>query len=56
MRHTSIRLADHHAALIEATEESPTEVIRKALDAYFGRSHMACLRSGKLSRGLSGAT
>ena len=35
MKHTSIRLSDRHVALIQSTSETPTEVVRKALDVYF---------------------
>lgn len=35
MKHTSIRLSEDHAARIEATGESPTAIIKKALDRYF---------------------
>jgi len=35
MKHTSIRLSDVHMERIEATGQSPTIVIKKALDAYF---------------------
>ena len=35
MKHTSIRLSDRHVALIQSTGETPTEVVRKALDTYF---------------------
>lgn len=35
MKHTSIRLSDAHMERIEATGQSPTIIIKKALDAYF---------------------
>lgn len=35
MKHTSVRLSDEHAAKIEQTGESPTVIIKKALDLYF---------------------
>ena len=35
MKHTSIRLSEDHAARIAETGESPTAIIKKALDAYF---------------------
>lgn len=35
MRHTSVRLSEHHQKLIESTGKSPTKVMREALDLYF---------------------
>ena len=35
MKHTSIRLSEDHAARIAESGESPTIVIKKALDLYF---------------------
>lgn len=35
MKHTSIRLSDEHTKRIEETGQSPTAIIKKALDAYF---------------------
>jgi hypothetical protein len=35
MKHTSIRLSEDHATRIAETGESPTAIIKKALDAYF---------------------
>jgi hypothetical protein len=35
MKHTSIRLSEEHTKRIEETGESPTAIIKKALDAYF---------------------
>jgi len=35
MKHTSIRLSDAHMERIEATGQSTTIIIKKALDAYF---------------------
>ncbi len=35
MKHTSIRLSDEHTNRIEETGQSPTAIIKKALDAYF---------------------
>jgi hypothetical protein len=35
MRHTSVRLSDHHLELIESTGKSPSKVMREALDLYF---------------------
>lgn len=36
MKHTSIRLSEDHAARIAESGESPTAIIKKALDCYFG--------------------
>ena len=36
MKHTSIRLSENHLELIKAQGKSSTEVIKQALDAYFG--------------------
>jgi hypothetical protein len=36
MRHTSVRLSNEHAERIMEMGESPTVIIRKALDLYFG--------------------
>ncbi len=36
MKHTSIRLSEKHLELINAQGKSSTEVIKQALDAYFG--------------------
>ncbi len=36
MKHTSIRLSENHLKLIKAQGKSSTEVIKQALDAYFG--------------------
>ena len=35
MKHTSIRLSEEHAARIEQSGQSPTIIIKKALDLYF---------------------
>ncbi|HPB62154.1 MAG TPA: hypothetical protein PLA21_07330 [Rectinema sp.] len=35
MKHTSIRLSDSHAEKIAQTGQSPTTIIKKALDLYF---------------------
>jgi len=35
MKHTSIRISEEHAAMIAATNESLTTIIKKALDLYF---------------------
>lgn len=35
-KHTSIRLSEAHADKIAATGQSPTTIIKKALDLYFG--------------------
>lgn len=35
MKHTSIRLSEAHADKIAATGQSPTTIIKKALDLYF---------------------
>jgi len=35
MKHTSIRLSEVHITRIEETGQSPTAIIKKALDAYF---------------------
>lgn len=35
MRHTSVRLSEHHQELIESTGKSPSKVMREALDLYF---------------------
>jgi len=36
MKHTSIRLSENHLELIKAQGKSSTEIIKQALDAYFG--------------------
>lgn len=36
MKHTSVRLSEEHAAKIASTGKSPTVIIKKALDLYFG--------------------
>jgi len=35
MKHTSIRLSGRHVALIKATGERPSTIVRRALDRYF---------------------
>lgn len=35
MKHTSINLSDEHMRQIKESGESPTAIIRKALNAYF---------------------
>lgn len=48
MKHTSIRLSDIHLERIEATGQSPTIVIKKALDAYFNLPDEATDQARKL--------